>query len=242
MRKKKMNEESTGKAVRNKQQFYIDNKKVTIYPCTGQDRPMVYLNAFAEEEGERVYQALHKKACPDFTLVVISGLDWNRDMSPWAAQPVFKEEAPFTGGAEAYLRLLTEEIVPEAEKKAAGGIAWRGLAGYSLAGLFAVYAMYHTDFFSRIASASGSLWFPDFKEFVFSHEMAVKPDCLYMSLGDKECRTRNPYMKTVRENTEAMEAFYREKGIKTTLQINPGNHFQDTAERMAAGILWLLRE
>ncbi len=223
------------------QQFYMDHKMVTIYPSAGQGSPIVYLNTFAEEGGQ-VYQALQGRNCPDFTLVAISGLDWNKDMSPWAAPSVFKEEEPFTGGAEAYLRLLTEKIVPEAEKKAPDGISWRGLAGYSLAGLFAVYAMYYTRLFSRAASASGSLWFPHFKEYVFSHEMAAEPDCLYFSLGDRECRTKNPCMKTVQDDTEAIEAFLREKGVETVLQMNPGSHFKDAAERMAAGILWLLKE
>lgn len=35
-----------------------------------------------------------------------------------------------------------------------------GIAGYSLAGLFALYALYKTDVFTRVASMSGSLWFP----------------------------------------------------------------------------------
>ncbi len=221
-------------------QFYIENKTVTIYPSAGWGRPIVYLNTFGEEGGQ-VYEALQKGDCPDFTLVAISGLDWNRDMSPWDNPPVFKEDAPFTGGADSYLQLLTEKIVPEAEKQVPGGVSWRGLAGYSLAGLFAIYSMYyHTKLFSRIASASGSLWFPGFKEYVFSHEMMVKPERCYFSLGDKEHRTRNPYMKTVQEDTEAIAAFFREKGVETVLQMNPGNHFKEAAERMARGIRWMV--
>ncbi|MDE7205617.1 MAG: hypothetical protein K2N90_00355, partial [Lachnospiraceae bacterium] len=121
-----------------------------------------------------------------------------------------------------------------------GRIAWRGLAGYSLAGLFAVYSMYRTTLFSRIASISGSLWFPDFKEYVFSREPVQTPTHLYFSLGDRECKTKNPYLKTVQNHTETMEAFYRRQGIHTTLCINAGGHFKDTAKRTAAGIWWLL--
>ena len=62
---------------------------------------------------------------------------------------------------------------------------------------------------------SGSLWFPDFREYVFSHEMKRNPECIYFSLGDRECRTGNPYLKVVQERTEEMEAFYRGKGIDT---------------------------
>lgn len=55
---------------------------------------------------------------------------------------------------------------------------------------------------------SGSLWYPEFRDYVQSHEMKRKPEKLYISLGDKEAKTRNPYMKTVRENTEAIVKYY----------------------------------
>ena len=118
--------------------------------------------------------------------------------------------------------------------------AGRGIAGYSLAGLFALYAIYRTDVFSRVGCTSGSLWFPGFKEYIFSHEPKRRPDCIYFSLGEKEAKTRNPVLKTVQENTEEIQAFYQSKGIDTVFQLNPGNHFVQGIERTIAGIQWLL--
>lgn len=223
----------------NSRRFTTGDKKVTLYPCGASDGPVIYLNTF-EEEGDRVYKALNDAGCPDFTLVTISGLEWERDMAPWDIPPVSKNAAPCTGGADEYLRLLTTEIVPRAEEAVQGRVLWRGLAGYSLAGLFALYSVYRTELFSRLASMSGSLWFPGFKEYVFSHEMKISPERLYLSLGSKECKTRNPYLKTVQEHTEALKAFYEEKGIDTVLCMNPGNHYKDAVPRTAAGIAWLL--
>lgn len=220
--------------------FVIDHRAVTVYPSVAAGGPVVYLNTF-EEEGGRVYQALRDGGCPDFTLVAVSGLNWNHDLSPWEIPPISKGDTPCTGGAEEYLQLLTNEIMPRAEQMIQGPISWRGLAGYSLAGLFALYSMYQTDCFSRVASMSGSLWFPGFREYVFSHEMKRRPERLYLSLGDRECRTRNPYLKPVREQTEAIHVFYAEQGIDTSFQLNPGNHFQDAVRRTAAGIAWLLK-
>lgn len=219
-------------------QFVIDHRVVTVYPSAAANRPVVYLNTVAEEVSQ-VYQTL-RGSCPDFTLVSISKLNWNHDMVPWDIPPVSKGAAPCTGGADEYLQLLTKEIAPKAEQRIPGSAAWRGLAGYSLAGLFALYSTYQTDLFSRVASVSGSLWFPGFKEYVFSHEMKRQPEHLYLSLGDKECKTRNPYMKTVQEQTEAIHAFYTEQGIDTALCFNPGNHFRDAVQRTAAGIRWIL--
>lgn len=216
--------------------FTAGGKTVTVFPAAEPDAPVVYLNAFGEE-GQKVFDAL--PADPPLTLVAISGLDWDRDMAPWDSPAVFKNAAPFSGGADDYLRLLTGEILPAAERRLAGTPRWRGIAGYSLAGLFAVYALYHTDAFTRAASVSGSLWFPGFREYVFSHAPQRRPDCVYFSLGDRESRTRNLVLQTVQENTEAICGFYREQGIRTTFQLNPGGHHDQPAERTAAGIGWM---
>lgn len=221
--------------------FQISGKEVEVYPSAAPNRPIIYLNT-VQKEGGKVRQFLSETQAPDFTLVAVGGLDWNHDMAPWEIPPISKDDTPCTGGADDYLKLLTQEIMPEAERLVAGDFSWRGLAGYSLAGLFALYATYQTDLFSRIASMSGSLWFPDFQEYVFSHEMKAVPERLYLSLGDREDKTRNPYLKTVRERTEAINAFYQQKGIKTVYQLNPGNHFQNGIQRTASGIEWILAQ
>jgi len=200
---------------------------------------MIYLNTYSSE-GQKVYETTQATGCLPFNLVAISNLAWNRDMAPWDSPAAFKKGEPFTGGADDYQRLLVEEIIPRAEKELVGPPAWRGIAGYSLAGLFALYAIYRTDVFSRVGCTSGSLWFPGFKEYIFSHEPKRRPDCIYFSLGDREAKTRNPVLKTVQENTEEIQAFYQSKGIDTVFQLNPGNHFVQGIERTIAGIQWLL--
>ena len=212
---------------------------VSIFPCLEATVPIVYLNT-GSDEGRKVYEAAQAAGCPPFTLVAISDLDWNHDMAPWDSPPAFKNAEPCTGGADDYLRLLTEEIIPMAEREYPGKLIWRGIAGYSLAGLFALYAIYQTDLFSRVGSMSGSLWFPGMKEYIFSHEPKRRPDCIYFSLGDKESKTRNPVLRSVRLNTEETQAFYQGKGIDTVFQLNPGNHYNHAIERTAAGLCWLL--
>ena len=219
--------------------FTTDNKTISIFPCSESESPVIYLNTF-HDESQKVYETAQATGCPPFTLVAISNLDWNQDMAPWDSPAAFKKGEPFTGGAGDYLRLLVEEIIPRAEKELAEPPVWRGIAGYSLAGLFALYAIYRTDVFSRVGCMSGSLWFPGFKEYIFSHEPKRWPDCIYFSLGDREAKTRNPVLKTVQENTEEIQTFYQNKGIDTVFQLNPGNHFVQGIERTIAGIQWLL--
>ena len=109
-----------------------------------------------------------------------------------------------------------------------------------VAGLFALYAMYRCDCFARVASMSGSLWFPKFREYVLRHELMRKPEMLYMSLGDAEAKTKHAVLKTVQENTEAILQHYQELGVDVRWELNPGNHFRDVAMRSAKGIKAIL--
>lgn len=219
--------------------FTVAEKVVNIFPSTETTAPIIYLNTFSGE-GQKIYEAARAANYPQFTLVAISDLDWNHDMVPWDSPSAFKNAEPCTGGADDYLRLLTEEIIPTAEREIAGVPRWRGIAGYSLAGLFALYAIYQTDLFSRVGSMSGSLWFPSMKEYIFSHEPKRLPDYMYFSLGDKESKTRNPILRSVRQNTEEIQSFFQDKGIDTVFQLNPGNHYNHAVERTATGLCWLL--
>ena len=122
-----------------------------------------------------------------FRSVIFPGITiWH----PWDCPAVFPKGDPFTGGADAYIHQLTEQILPEAERRIGSEPVWRGIAGYSLAGLFAIYTLYHTDLFSRAASMSGSLWFPGFSEYMESHSLAVRPDCIYLSPRKKRAQNK----------------------------------------------------
>ena len=223
-----------------KQTFNTGNKKITVYPVLAENRPVIYLTTYNDDGGD-VYAELQKLGCPDFTLVTISGLNWEAELSPWAAGDLFKYSEMFTGGADAYLQFLTQHVLPQAEA-GLNGVLWRGLAGYSLAGLFTAYALYKTDLFSRAASMSGSLWYPGFKDFALQSALCKTPQYLYFSLGDKEARARNQYLKTVQQCTEELAAHYRSLGINTCYELNPGGHYRDIISRSAAGIKWLLTQ
>ncbi len=221
--------------------FTIKQKRIDVYPGRAPGSPVIYLNTFSNAVNS-VYRNLLALGCPDFSLVAISKLKWDHDMTPWYMGPISKHDTPCTGGADDYLNLLLDEIMPEAEKVLPGTPAWRGIAGYSLAGLFAVYALYKTDVFSRAASMSGSFWFEGFPEFVRTHEMKGKPDCIYFSLGDQESSADNPILNVVQHNTEKIESFCRTKGINTTFVLNSGSHYQACNKRTASGIAWILNQ
>lgn len=220
--------------------FEVRGKEVSVFAAAAPGAPIVYLNTFGGE-GAAVHQVLMTAQAPDHTLVAVGHLNWDHDMAPWDCPPLSRDDTPCTGGADDYLQLLLNEIAPQVEGALAAPPAWQGLAGYSLAGLFAVYSLYRTDAFARIASASGSLWFPNFLDFATTHPLARTPEAAYFSLGNKEAKVRNPLLRPVQENTERLEAYFASLGIATTFQLNPGNHFVNAPERTAAAIAWMLR-
>lgn len=219
--------------------YTMGGKTVTVFPCERANAPVIYLNTFGDE-GARVLVRLQTLGPVPCSLVAISQLDWNRDMAPWDAPSAFRGGDACTGGADTYLELLTGTILPTAERELNGAPCWRGLAGYSLAGLFALYALYRTDCFARAASMSGSLWFPGFRDYALSRPFCRRPDCVYFSLGRRESKTRNPLLQTVGENTEALYRHFRALGIPSVFRYHPGNHYGHAVERTANGIAWLL--
>ena len=74
-------------------------------------------------------------------LIAADGADWDRDLSPWPAEGVFRGQT-FAGGAEAYRIRLMGELIPAAEEKLPVRPKKRFLAGYSLAGLFSLWTAF----------------------------------------------------------------------------------------------------
>ncbi len=226
-------------------EFEIEGKVVSIYSKEKslKELPVVILHTYGNE-GKEVFEKCIELGCEDFILVSISNLDWNNDMSPWFALKLNEHEEDFLGKADKYIEVLLNKIIPNIEKYLEDdleiSIKYYGIAGYSLAGLFAVYSGYKTEIFRRIASASGSLWFPKFIDFVKENKIFSNVEKIYFSLGNKESKVRNEVMKTVEENTKEIERIYNSQGIKTIYEENQGNHFKDGTLRMAKGIKWIL--
>ena len=62
-----------------------------------------------------------------------------------------------------------------------------------MAGLFTLWAAYQTDAFAGVAAASPSIWFPDFLQYMKEHD--IRTESVYLSLGDREEKTRNLVME-----------------------------------------------
>ena len=171
----------------------------------------------------------------NFCLKAVRVNSWNTDLSPWPAPAVFGDE-DFGEGASRTLEILLREIIPEILSENEKIY----LGGYSLAGLFALWAGYQTDFFEGIAAASPSIWFPGFTDYMRAN--TLQAGAVYLSLGDREERTKNPFMSQVGNAIRDGYAVLRNAGINCTLEWNKGNHFKNPDLRTAKAFAWLMTQ
>lgn len=222
----------------------IKEKMIDIfYPETKARKvPVVILNAYGKE-GESVWKECLQLHTKDFILVAISNIDWNNEMTPWKAPNITKKVSDFAGKADCYLQELENDIIPKIEKiiKENYTISYYALAGYSLGGLFALYSAYKSTKFTKIASISGSLWYPNLLEYIKKESLKPQMKKIYFSLGNKEKESKNKLLQTVEQNTKEIEKILSTK-INTIYEENDGTHFQNPELRTAKGIKWLLEE
>jgi predicted alpha/beta superfamily hydrolase len=178
-------------------------------------------------------KAIKELSDKPFSLVAFMIKDWNQELTPWAAPPVFGR-IPFGSGAEKTLEFITSQLLPEIQEN----IPHLILGGYSLAGLFALWAGYQTDKFEAIAAASPSVWYPQWIDYASENRPLAKS--VYLSLGDKEEKAKNPIMAQVGNAIRKQHELLMEQEINTLLEWNAGNHFVDSDKRMAKGFAWAI--
>ena len=206
---------------------------------------------------------------PEGVSLVNVGVDlWEENFSPWCAPRVFAKGPNFGDGAQKTLDTLINQVIPWTESDLTEPPAYRVLVGYSLAGLFSLWAgvsqqvargcqpddvpsqpgaphvdAVPTPTFQRIGAVSGSFWFPGLLDYVDQQLSggAVGLTHAYLSLGDREARTPNPQIMHVRENAELLASRLESAGITSMFELNRGNHFQNVEGRMQKALDWLVK-
>lgn len=159
-------------------------------------------------------------------LVMIYPYDWNYCMTPWKYHD---KNMGKTGGGEEFLSWFISEIYDEKYQR-------QYIGGYSLGGLFALFAACEKELFDGVMSVSGSLWYPGALEYFNEKSIGKRIGKIYMSLGDKESLTINAEREKVGFNTEKLaEVFGKTKEV--FFEYNRGGHFTDINGRIAKSIL-----
>lgn len=169
-----------------------------------------------------------------FNLVAFAVGNWMDDLTPWTAPPAFGKQ-PFGSGAHETLRFINDILLPSLTER--WGKMTVVVGGYSLAGLFSLWAGYNSNLFDGIAAASPSVWYPGWMDYIESREMHAR--AVYLSLGDRESHTKNPVMAHINDAIRRQYELLRTSDRTAAIEWNPGNHFVDSEKRMARAFAWV---
>lgn len=201
----------------------------------GTDLPTVYWGEMKDstEYIEKVLELCSDVKC---NYIIYEVCDWNTEFSPW--EFILNKKMQFSGGGRKTLDWLINDCAAYCEKEICL-TGKRFICGYSLAGLFSLWAFYESQFFSGVMSCSGSLWFDGWISYAEGH--TAPPDSsVYLSLGDREEKARNSVMATVGKCTRReYEIICSDKNVSRHIfEMNEGGHFNEPEKRIAKAIKW----
>ena len=184
------------------QLLQIQNRTCRIYGTASAEYLLLQMVDEHDLAGmEREVEAIHRQTTQPFLLAAVQVKDWNDDLSPLACTArmgqagLWRQGRGYAcmAGAGCAEHLLKQYSIKEDCKVVLGG--------YSLAGLFALWAATQTNALYGVAAASPSAWFPGWPEYEAAHP--IQAQRVYLSLGDREEHTKNQPMAAVGDNIRA---------------------------------------
>jgi predicted alpha/beta superfamily hydrolase len=172
-----------------------------------------------------------------FALATIELEDWIIDLMPWPDGNISRDLEAGKHGQET-LQYLLLSLLPVLQQRY--GKLPVILGGYSLGGLFSLWASTQTDSFKAIAAASPSVWIHGWLPYAKKHIPLA--DQVYLSLGEQEEHVKNQAIAHVGDNLRAYHALLQEQlgPERCTLVWEQGNHFTDNEGRLARAFAWCM--
>ena len=222
----------------NKVELTISGRKCRLF---GSERPECVLiqpsarheNVTLEAEAEQIAE---RSGVP-FVLATIELEDWIIDLMPWPDANISREPEAGKHGQDT-LEYVLESLIPELQKRY--GPLPVIIGGYSLGGLFALWASAQSDSFKAVAAASPSVWIKDWIPFAKKHTPLA--DAVYLSLGNQEEHVKNQAIARVGNCLRTQHSLLQEQigANNCTLVWEQGGHFNDNEGRLARAFAWCI--
>jgi len=174
---------------------------------------------------EELIKLLKSNINESLLLIYFSDVDWSADFSPWSYEK-------FLGhGLDTFTKAIN----------VLNDVDWVNdnltVIGYSLGGLLALVSSSDSRV-KNVGSVSGSLWYPDLIDNISG---LISNKNIYVSLGDKEAKTKNKLMSTVDVKTkEVCDLLSKDNNV--FFEYNKGNHFTDCPIRLLKAFKYLLHK
>lgn len=212
---------------------HVDIAHRRVYAGTsGPSAPVIYLI----DSPEHPFDATTLQQERTATIVTVPVTDWNAALTPWQASGIYRGEPNFGGQGQRTLSELVGTLIPAVEADEGLSPTGRAICGYSLGGLFALYALTHCEAFVACACLSGSVWYEGWVEHLGELPLDLAGHFAYLSIGTKERKAARPILKTVQDRMEQCVGILQQAGCQVEYRTSPGNHMQHVSARLAAGL------
>lgn len=177
-------------------------------------------------------------------VVVVPVPCWDDALTPWPAAGL-RAGQRFGGRADKTLEEL-QGAAPRMERRLGLAPSARAICGYSLGGLFSLYAFARDACLSASGCVSGSVWYPGWVAWLRDGSAgcacgrdaaggAARERFAYLSVGSKEKRGPVAF-REVESDMEACADILRERGCEALFEVGPGNHMQHHKKRLARAL------
>lgn len=185
----------------------------------------------------REVKALAANATKGFAIVFFDTVEWAKALMPWHDEAVSRDEEVGMH-AQDTLVYIEESLIPWLHERF--GKLPCIIGGYSLGGLFALWAARQSAAFCAVAAASPSLWIKGWTDYADNNSLNAR--LAYVSLGDREEHCRNQRMARIGDcvRHEHLTLANQIGSSATTLEWNNGGHFGEEAERTAKAFAWCI--
>lgn len=185
----------------------------------------------------REVKVLATTATKGFAIVFFDTVEWAKALMPWQDEAVSRNEEVGRYASNT-LEYIIESLIPWLHERF--GKLPCIIGGYSLGGLFALWAARQSAAFCAVAAASPSLWIKGWAD--FADNRSLNAQLAYVSLGDREEHCRNQRMARIGDcvRHEHLTLTNQIGSSATTLEWNSGGHFGEEAERTAKAFAWCI--
>ena len=215
--------------------------KLYVYRSNVQNATTIYF--LDGDQFEEPFNHWIIKYQPTLNLVLLNANNRTDDYTPWPLQASETMPIDFGGKAEKHLSFIMTHVIPfcESEYGFASSADKRAIGGYSLGGLFSLYAAVNTDLFRIVLSCSSSLWYPGFLDYLKEHPFKATHLKLYMSVGDQEGTTATNLTADQTSNTMLLKDFYEPTFEPNDFKflLEEGNHGNDIPGRAWRAVEWV---
>ena len=185
----------------------------------------------------REVKVLATTATKGFAIVFFDTVEWAKALMPWQDEAVSRNEEVGRYASNT-LEYIIESLIPWLHERF--GKLPCIIGGYSLGGLFALWAARQSAAFCAVAAASPSLWIKGWAD--FADNRSLNAQLAYVSLGNREEHCRNQCMARIGDCVRHEHLTLTEQigTTATTLEWNNGGHFGEEAERTAKAFAWCI--